>query len=319
MKNITDFKSLQIKIASPSDIASWSYGEVKKPETINYRSLKPEKDGLFDEKIFGPVKDFECHCGKYKRIRYKGIICEKCGVEITYSRVRRERMAHIKLASPVGHIWFFKGAPSKLSLLLDISPRNLNSIMYFSKYLVLEIDDDKKAEIQARLDVDLVEAKEELKNNAAEAIQTLKDELKQNLANLKKKVGSKETLQLKQDELKLKCKQAIKNIRTKLDVELEQAAEIYKAIKLMVKKIKKGMILGEDEYLKLDEILVLHGARQVGKTHILYWLKDYLVEKDKDVFYIDLEDSRNRKVLDTSVDEFVDLLKTSMLVRFLLF
>ena len=115
MKNIIDFSALQIGIASPEEIISWSNGEVKKPETINYRSLKPEKDGLFDEKIFGPVKDYECYCGKYKRIRYKGIICDKCGVEVTQSKVRRERMAHIELASPVAHIWFFKGAPSKLS------------------------------------------------------------------------------------------------------------------------------------------------------------------------------------------------------------
>lgn len=147
MKNIVDFSALQIKIADPDTILSWSHGEVKKPETINYRSLKPEKDGLFDEKIFGPVKDYECYCGKYKRIRYKGIICDKCGVEVTQARVRRERMGHIGLATPVAHIWFFKGAPSKISLLLNVSPRNLNSIMYFSKYIVLDVDKDEKVEV----------------------------------------------------------------------------------------------------------------------------------------------------------------------------
>ena len=151
MKNIVDFSALQISIASPEEMMSWSHGEVKKPETINYRSLKPEKDGLFDEKIFGPVKDYECYCGKYKRIRYKGIICDKCGVEVTQSKVRRERMAHIGLATPVAHIWFFKGAPSKLSLLLGISPRNLNSIMYFSQYIVLSVDEDEKKNILEKL------------------------------------------------------------------------------------------------------------------------------------------------------------------------
>lgn len=120
IKNIKDFTSLVVKLASPEEIRSWSRGEVTKPETINYRTLRPEKDGLFDERIFGPTKDWECYCGKYKRIRYKGVVCEKCGVEVTLSRVRRERMGHINLACPVAHVWYFKGAPSKISLLLDI-------------------------------------------------------------------------------------------------------------------------------------------------------------------------------------------------------
>ena len=160
MKQIVDFSALQIRIASPDTIKSWSYGEVKKPETINYRSLRAEKDGLFDEKIFGPMKDYECYCGKYKRIRYKGIICDKCGVEVTQARVRRERMGHIGLATPIAHIWFFKGAPSKLSLLLDISPRNLASIIYFSQYVVLAVDNDLKVEIIERLDQEMVVAQD---------------------------------------------------------------------------------------------------------------------------------------------------------------
>ena len=120
---VNDFNAIRISLASPEQVRSWSYGEVTKPETINYRTLKPEKDGLFCEKIFGPTKDFECYCGKYKRVRYKGIVCDKCGVEVTRSKVRRERMGHIELASPVAHIWFVKGTPSRIGLLLDISPR----------------------------------------------------------------------------------------------------------------------------------------------------------------------------------------------------
>ena len=130
------FESIQIGLASPEKILSWSHGEVKKPETINYRTLKPERDGLFCERIFGPMKDWECHCGKYKRFRYKGKICERCGVEITKSKVRRERMGHIQLAAPVSHIWYFKGVPSRLSQILDIQPRQLESVLYFSKYIV---------------------------------------------------------------------------------------------------------------------------------------------------------------------------------------
>ena len=132
------FDSIKIGLASPEKILSWSFGEVKKPETINYRTLKPEKDGLFCERIFGPVKDWECHCGKYKKIRYKGVVCDRCGVEVTKSSVRRERMGHIKLAAPVSHIWYFKGIPSRMGLILDISPRILERVLYFASYVVLD-------------------------------------------------------------------------------------------------------------------------------------------------------------------------------------
>ncbi|MEN9389510.1 MAG: hypothetical protein RLY61_594, partial [Candidatus Parcubacteria bacterium] len=157
MRNLSDLKefdALQIYLASNEDMLGWSYGEVTKPETINYRTFKPERDGLFDERIFGPVSDYECHCGKYKRIRYKGVICDKCGVEVTHSRVRRERMGHIKLASPVVHVWFFKGIPSNMALLMDISPRNLESIIYFSSFIVTEIEHAKKAEAITKVERD---------------------------------------------------------------------------------------------------------------------------------------------------------------------
>ena len=132
------FDSIKIGLASPEQIRAWSYGEVKKPETINYRTLKPERDGLFCESIFGPTKDWECHCGKYKRIRFKGKICERCHVEVTRAKVRRERMGHIELAAPVSHIWYFKGIPSRIGLMLDISPRLLEKVLYFAAYIVTD-------------------------------------------------------------------------------------------------------------------------------------------------------------------------------------
>ena len=138
MIEVNNFKGLKIGLASPEQIRSWSYGEVKKPETINYRTLKPERDGLFCEKIFGPTKDYECSCGKYKRLRYKNVVCDRCGVEVTKSKVRRERMGHIELASPCSHIWFFKGVPSKMGLVLDMSPRDLEEVLYFVSYVVLD-------------------------------------------------------------------------------------------------------------------------------------------------------------------------------------
>ena len=138
MYDSNNFEALQIGLASTDKILSWSFGEVTKPETINYRTLKPEKDGLFCERIFGPTKDWECHCGKYKRIRYKGVVCDRCGVEVTKAKVRRERMGHINLAAPVSHIWYFKGIPSRMGLVLDITPRNLERVLYFASYIVTD-------------------------------------------------------------------------------------------------------------------------------------------------------------------------------------
>jgi len=143
--DINDFDAIKIGLASPKQIRDWSMGEVTKPETINYRTLKPERDGLFCERIFGPTKDWECYCGKYKRVRYKGIICERCGVEVTRQKVRRERMGHIDLAAPVSHIWFFKGVPSRIGYLLDIAPRELEKVLYFAASIVTAVDEEKRA------------------------------------------------------------------------------------------------------------------------------------------------------------------------------
>ena len=182
MENNTIFDSIGIQLASPDQIRSWSYGEVKKPETINYRTLKPERDGLFCERIFGPTKDWECHCGKYKRIRYKGKICEKCGVEVTKAKVRRERMGHIELAAPVSHIWYFKGIPSRIGLMLDVSPKALEQVLYFSKYIVIDPGDtplQKKDVIGEALYDEMREKYEDdfVAGMGAEAIKTLLEEI----------------------------------------------------------------------------------------------------------------------------------------------
>ncbi len=150
-QRVSDFEAIRLKVASPDAILEWSHGEITKPETINYRTQKPEKDGLFDERIFGPTKDWECYCGKYRRIRYKGIVCDKCGVEVTRSIVRRERMAHISLATPVSHIWFLRGVPSKMGLLLDINVGQLEKVVYFASYIISEVDENAKAEVLDRL------------------------------------------------------------------------------------------------------------------------------------------------------------------------
>src|SRR4030043_1985667 len=146
MSQFDGINGIRISLASPEQIRSWSHGEVTKAETINYRTLKPERDGLFCEKIFGPVKDFECHCGKYKKARYKGVIGDKCGVEVAHSSVRRERTGHIELAAPVAHIWFIKLVPSRLGLLLDLSPRNLESVIYFARHIITSVTKEAKQE-----------------------------------------------------------------------------------------------------------------------------------------------------------------------------
>ena len=160
MDELEIFDKIKIGLASDEKIREWSKGEVKKPETINYRTLKPEKDGLFCERIFGPTKDWECHCGKYKRVRYKGIVCDRCGVEVTKSKVRRERMGHIELAAPVAHIWYFKGIPSRIALMLDISPRNLEKVIYFASYIVTDKGTSDLAKCQVLTEKEYVEAVE---------------------------------------------------------------------------------------------------------------------------------------------------------------
>ena len=153
----TDFEAIKLKLASPEDISSWSHGEIIRPETVNYRTQKPEKDGLFCEKIFGPSKDWECYCGKYKKIRYKGIVCDKCGVEVTRSIVRRERMGHINLESPVTHIWFLRGISSKIGLILDLPATALEKVVYFANFVITDVDEELK---QATME----QIKQEFKN-----------------------------------------------------------------------------------------------------------------------------------------------------------
>ena len=182
MQDVNNFDSMRIGLASPEQITGWSHGEVKKPETINYRTLKPERDGLFCEKIFGPTRDWECHCGKYKRIRHKGVVCDRCGVEVTKSKVRRDRMGHIELAAPVSHIWYFKGIPSRMGLILDISPRALEKVLYFASYIVLDPKDTPLMRRQLLTEKEYREYYEKYGSHfevgmGAEAIKRLLDEL----------------------------------------------------------------------------------------------------------------------------------------------
>jgi DNA-directed RNA polymerase subunit beta' len=253
LRNLADFKSLIIRLASPEDIRCWSHGEVTKPETINYRTLRPEKDGLFDERIFGPTRDWECYCGKYKRIRYKGVICDKCGVEVTQSRVRRERMGHISLASPVVHVWFFKGAPSRLSLILDVAPRAVEQVIYFARYLVLSIEEKKKKDAIVRVEKAWAERVKELK----ESFKLRRDELKTKASEEKlkaeKKIGNKEQLTLTLSEIELDYRKRETSVNEEEKMTLQKTEELFEGLINLIKQLKVLSILSEEEY---DQLLI---------------------------------------------------------------
>src|SRR5206468_3533243 len=211
---LENFDALKLSLASPETILSWSHGEVTKPETINYRTLKPERDGLFCERIFGPQRDWECHCGKYKRYRYKGIICDKCGVEVTRSKVRRERMGHIRLASPVSHVWYFKGIPSRMGLLLDMSPRNLEKVLYFANYIVTHIDEDARKEYLSKSSPQHNDRVIKLQEERDVAVKELKDDLDQRV-------------KAKQEDTKANTKKRQQELKSKSDEEIAKWREDY--------------------------------------------------------------------------------------------
>jgi DNA-directed RNA polymerase subunit beta' len=217
MLEINDFNAIRISLASPEDILNWSHGEVTKPETINYRTLKPERDGLFCERIFGPTKDWECYCGKYKRVRYKGVVCDKCGVEVTRAKVRRDRMGHIALASPVSHIWFVKGTPSRLGLLLDISPRNLERVLYFASYIITDVNEEQRGALREQLQVEYAYRRDLLQNQADDKNMQLSSQLTQEL-------GGMDTAQISTQR---NIEESYKQQREQLTLEAERLRERF--------------------------------------------------------------------------------------------
>src|SRR5512139_2939548 len=192
MLEVNNFNAIRISLASPDQVRDWSKGEVTKPETINYRTLRPERDGLFDERIFGPTRDWECYCGKYKKVRYKGMICEKCGVQVAPSRVRRERMGHIELAAPVAHIWYTRRVPSYLGLLLDVSRRNMDRVLYFAQYVITYVDEEGRLKALRRQDEEMQREKTRLERSVHEKIAEIDLRLKEAVDNLQRRRSQQE-------------------------------------------------------------------------------------------------------------------------------
>jgi DNA-directed RNA polymerase subunit beta' len=266
MLEVNDFNAIRISLASPEQIRSWSYGEVTKPETINYRTLKPEKDGLFCEKIFGPTKDFECYCGKYKRIRYKGVVCDKCGVEVAHSRVRRERMGHISLAAPVTHIWFVKGTPSRFGLLLDISPRSLERVIYFAQFIITEVDEERReAALQMQRETLSAEI-ERLEQGLKEAMEQRNQALEEAMAQVKARVeGELEALEASHRQAKERLTAAAEALRAKLQELLGSVAQedlLFEGETL----VEGGSLVEESHLSSLEESL----ARRVDELEVRF-------------------------------------------------
>ncbi|HEX6123114.1 MAG TPA: DNA-directed RNA polymerase subunit beta', partial [Ktedonobacterales bacterium] len=235
MLEVNDFDAIRISLASPEQIRSWSYGEVTKPETINYRTLKPEKDGLFCERIFGPTKDWECACGKYKRVRFKGIVCDKCGVEVARSKVRRERMGHIELASPVSHIWYFKGTPSRIGLLLDLSPRNLERILYFALYVVTEVNEEARQQALASIEETIARQTQEHEEEATELIRQAQEHRDEQIAAIEQRARDR-----------------VEELQTQRAERMQQARTLERQLAATLKQ-NQGQVLTEDvEYAITD-------------------------------------------------------------------
>ncbi|MBU0572566.1 DNA-directed RNA polymerase subunit beta' [Patescibacteria group bacterium] len=258
LRTLTDFQSLRIRLASSEEMRKWSRGEVTKPETINYRTLKPEKDGLFDERIFGPVKDWECYCGKYKRIRYKGVVCDKCGVEVTQSRVRRERMGHISLATPVVHVWFFKGAPSKISLILGVPPRAIEQVIYFARYLVVETKEKSRKVAIKNLEIAEKERAKEIAEIYREQKEQVRNDAKESKEKAKGKIKDKERLALTISEIDLDLRKREASVNEEEAEAQERTGQLFSNLTSLIKNLQVLSILSEEEY---DE-LAIHGATE---------------------------------------------------------
>ncbi len=273
MLDVNFFDQLQIGLATADEIRGWSHGEVKKPETINYRTLKPERDGLFCEKIFGPTRDWECYCGKYKRVRFKGIICERCGVEVTRSKVRRERMGHIELAAPVTHIWYFKGVPSRLGYLLDLAPKDLEKVIYFAAYMITSVDEDARHNDLSALEGKVGLERERLEKRRDSSIEDRAKKLEEDLAALEAE-GAKADARRK---VKDGAEREMKQLRDRAQREIDRLEEVWDTFK----SLKVQDLLGDELlYREMKSWFGKYFEGFMGATAIQKRLQDFDVDAE---------------------------------------
>ncbi|HEX7542902.1 MAG TPA: DNA-directed RNA polymerase subunit beta' [Patescibacteria group bacterium] len=251
--NTVDFSGLRITFASPETIIKWSHGEVIKPETINYRTFRAEKDGLFDERIFGPTKDYECYCGKYKRMRYKGIVCDRCGVEITTSAVRRERMGHIKLASPIAHIWYFKGTSSTLSIILDVPPQALERIIYYALYLVKEVDKDNQKKTLKFIDELQKDELKKIEDDFIKREEEINGNFEKQYQQLEKKIANREQWEIAKQEVEFKKREQLKLLSNEQTDTKTKKSAYFERVSKIARSIRPFDVIEEDDYLFFKE------------------------------------------------------------------
>ena len=290
MLDVNFFDELRIGLATADDIRRWSRGEVKKPETINYRTLKPEKDGLFCERIFGPTRDWECSCGKYKRVRYKGIICERCGVEVTKSKVRRERMGHIELAAPVTHIWYFKGVPSRLGYLLDLAPKDLEKIIYFAANIITSVDEEARHNDQTTLEAEMLLEKKEVEQERDADLADRAKTLEEDLAELEAagaKADAKKKVQTAADR-------EMRHIRERAEREVERLDEIWNTF---VKLAPKQMIADETLYEELLDRYEDYFTGGMGAEAIQTLIRNFDLEAEAESLREVIRDGKGQRKL----------------------
>ena len=290
MLDVNFFDELRIGLATADDIRRWSHGEVKKPETINYRTLKPEKDGLFCERIFGPTRDWECACGKYKRVRYKGIICERCGVEVTKSKVRRERMGHIELAAPVTHIWYFKGVPSRLGYLLDLAPKDLEKIIYFAANIITSVDDEGRHNDQSTLEAEMLLEKKEVENDRDAELAERSEKLEADLAELEA-AGAKADAKRK---IQTAAEREMRHIRERAEREVERLDEIWSTF---VKLAPKQMIVDEGIYNELFDRYEDYFTGGMGAEAIQTLIRSFDLEAEAEILRETIRSGKGQKKL----------------------
>jgi DNA-directed RNA polymerase subunit beta' len=288
--DVNFFDELRIGLATADDIRQWSYGEVKKPETINYRTLKPEKDGLFCEKIFGPTRDWECYCGKYKRVRFKGIICERCGVEVTRAKVRRERMGHIELAAPVTHIWYFKGVPSRLGYLLDLAPKDLEKIIYFAAYVITTVDTEQRHTDLPTLESEMNVERKQVENRRDADIEARAQKLEADLAALEEE-GAKSDVRRK---VKEGGEREMRQLRDRAQRELDRLEEIWSTF---TKLDSKQLIADELLYRELVDRYGDHFTGAMGAEAIQKLAADFDVNAEADNLRDTIRNGKGQKKL----------------------
>ncbi|HEU5469586.1 MAG TPA: DNA-directed RNA polymerase subunit beta' [Actinophytocola sp.] len=290
MLDVNFFDELRIGLATADDIRQWSYGEVKKPETINYRTLKPEKDGLFCEKIFGPTRDWECYCGKYKRVRFKGIICERCGVEVTRAKVRRERMGHIELAAPVTHIWYFKGVPSRLGYLLDLAPKDLEKIIYFAAYVITTVNTEQRHADLPSMEADIGVERKQVEAKRDADIEARAQKLEADLAQLEAE-GAKSDVRRK---VKEGGEREMRQLRDRAQRELDRLEEIWTTF---TKLEPKQLIADEQLYRELTDRYGDHFTGSMGAEAIQKLAHDFDVEAEADNLRDTIRNGKGQKKL----------------------